>query len=809
MLLSDLRYILRTLRKTPLFTLAVVLTVAIGIGANTAIFSVVNTVMLRPLPYEQPDRLVWVAERNDKLNLPTFAASVLNYLSWKEQVKSVERMGAFGFANFVLTGQGEPEQFTGGRITPSLFPVLGIRPVLGRSFDDSEERPGNGNAVMIGEALWKRRFGSDPSIVGRSLTLNGVSHTVVGVAPAGFSLLSSGDMWTPLTIDPGREIRVNHVILAVGRLRAGVTLEQAQAEMDVVSRQVSQQYPEMKEWTIQLVTFYNWFVSEQLRTALVVLLCAVGCVLLIVAANVANLLIARATFRQKEIAVRTALGASRGQLVKQFLAESLVLAAIGGGGGLLLAMWAVTIINAALPPNLLPVPTVDVDGTVLSFALALTAVTGLLFGLAPAWHAVKTDLNEMLKQATRGSSGARPRLRNGLAAAELALATILLIGAGLLMQSLVRLQHVTLGFEPDRLLTFQIALPRSQYPPEKGTAFYRTLLESLRGTPGVRGAAASSGIPFGAGNYTTTPIATTGQSVLPAETAIATDWRIVTPGFFRTMNIPLVRGREFVDSDVALGQNVIVSQATARRFWGDTDPAGRTLHRQGDSRHYTVVGVVGDVRHTTLSQESPALYYAMVGVWPVMDVVVRTAGDPESILSAVRQRVRAIDPSLAISTVRTMDEWVANNAAQPRLNAMLLATFAGAAMLVAAIGIYGVIAYSVNQRTREIGVRIALGAPRARVLRLIVGEGMLVGGLGIGAGLAGALALSRVLASLVFDVPVRDPLTYASVAAGLAVVALAACAIPARKASRVDPIVALRADFVGPRSSSFAESRLT
>jgi predicted permease len=407
---------------------------------------------------------------------------------------------------------------------------------------------------------------------------------------------------------------------------------------------------------------------------------------------------------------------------------------------------------------------------------------------------VKTDLNEMLKQATRGSSGARPRLRSGLAAAELALATILLIAAGLLMQSLVRLQHVTLGFEPDRLLTFQIALPRGQYPPEKGTAFYRTLLESLRGTPGVRGAAASSGIPFGAGNYTTTPIATTGQSVLPPETAIATDWRIVTPGFFRTMNIPLVRGREFVDSDVALGQNVIVSQATARRFWGDTDPLGRTLHRQGDSRHYTVVGVVGDVRHTTLSQESPAIYYAMVGLWPVMDVVVRTAGDPESILSAVRQRVRAIDPALAISTVRTMDEWVANNAAQPRLNAVLLATFAGAAMLIAAIGIYGVIAYSVNQRTREIGVRIALGAPRARVLRLIVGEGMLVGGLGIGAGLAGALALSRVLATLVFDVPVRDPLTYASVAAGLAVVALAASAIPARKASRVDPIVALRAE---------------
>jgi putative ABC transport system permease protein len=797
MLLNDLRYTVRMLRKSPLFTLAVVLTVALGIGANTAIFSVVNAVMLRPLPFEQPDRLVWIAERNDKLNLPTFSASVLNYLAWKEQSRSFQSMAAFGFATFNLTGTGDPEQFTGGTVTPSLFPLLGIKPVVGRSFADDEDRPGSPKTVMIGEGLWKRRFGGDPSIVGRHLTLNGVDSTVIGIAPASLALLSNGDLWIPMTIDPGREIRLNHVILAVGRLRPGATLAQSQAEMNVVAGQVSRQFPEMKEWSVQLVDFYHFFVNPQLQTALVVLLCAVGCVLLIASANVANLLLARAASRQKEIAVRTALGASRGRLLRQLLVESLVLSTIGGGAGLLAASWAVEAIDAVMPANLLPVPDVRVDATVLLFAVALTVVTGLLFGIAPAWHAAKTDLNEVLKQATRASSGARPRLRNGLAAGELALATILLIGAGLLAQSLLRLQHVSLGFQPDRLLTFQLSPPRTKYPAEKSIAFYRQLLETLRATPGVRAAAASSGIPFGNGAYTTTPIVTTGPSPLPPDTAVATDWRVVTPGFFQAMNIPLLRGRDFSDGDAPTGAPlvVIVSQTTAKRFWGDADPLGRTLNRQGDTvRKYTVVGVVGDVRHATLSLESPAIYYPSVGVTAAMGIVVRTDAPPTSVLATVRQKVHDLDPSLPISSVRTMDEWVSSNAAQPRLNAILLAVFAAVAMLIAAIGIYGVLAYSVNQRTREIGLRMALGSPRGQVLRLIVREGMTVGAIGIGAGLAGSLALSRVLGSLLFEIPVRDPLTYVAVAAALAVVALAACVLPARKASRVDPMVALRCD---------------
>jgi len=796
MLLNDLRYTARMLRKSPLFTLAIVLTVALGIGANTAIFSFVNAVMLRPLPFDQPDRLVWVAERNDKLRMPTFAASVLNYLSWQDQrPQSFEQMGAVGFANFNLTGRGEPEQFTGGTLTPSMFPLLGIKPVLGRSFRDGDDRPGAEKVVMIAEALWKRRFGGDPSIVGSTVTLSGISTTVVGIAPPSLSVLSNGEMWVPLPIDPVKEIRLNHVILAVGRLRSGVALERAQAEMDAISARVGQQYPEVKDWGIRLVDFYHVFVSPQLQTTLLVLLAAVGCVLLIASANVANMLLARAGSRQKEIAVRTAMGANRARLLHQLLVESLVLSAIGGGIGVVAAWWSVDALNTLIPPNLLPVPDVRVDVTVLLFAVILSIVTGLLFGLAPAWHAAKTDLNDVLKQVTRASSGGRSRLRNGLAAAELALATMLLIGAGLLAQSLLRLQHVNLGFQPDRLLTFQLQLPPTKYPPDTTASVYRTLLESFRAIPGVRDAAVSSGIPFGQGNYTATPIVTTGPSPLPADTAITTDWRVVSPGYFRAMQIPLLRGREFIDTDLAATapRVVIVSQATARRFWGDSDPLGRTLHRQGDpAREYAVIGVVGDVRQRTLTQDAPSIYYPSFNLAARMDLVLRTAVAPSSVLPGVRQKIRELDASLPISTIRTMDEWVSNSAAQPRLNTILLVTFAVCALMIAAIGIYGVLAYSVNQRTQEIGLRMALGAPAATVLRLIVREGMTVGGIGIGVGIAGALAISRVLSSLVYETPVRDPLTFVIVAIALAIVALLACVIPARKASRVDPIVALR-----------------
>jgi putative ABC transport system permease protein len=793
-LMNDLRYAARTLRRAPAFSLAAILTVALAIGANTAIFSVVNAVILKPLPFDAPHRLVQVAEKNDALRLPLFGASVLNYLSWKEQTETLQ-LAAVGFGSFALSGSGEPEQFTGGRISPSLLPVLGLRPIAGRAFTEAEEKPGAPRVAMIGEGLWRRRFGGDPSLVGRSVTLNGIDHTVVGIAPPALAVLTGGDVWTPLPIDPGKEIRLNHVITVVARLRDGVTIEQAQAEMTTISARMAQQFPEMKDWGSRVVSFYDTFVSTQLQTALLVLLGAVAFVLLIACANIANLLLARAAARQKEIAIRTAMGASRSRLLRQLLVESLALSVAGGATGIVLAFWAVRLINRALPPNLLPIPAVAIDGTVLLFAAAVTLVTGLLFGLAPALRSAALDLNTTLKLAGRSSGGAaRPRVRNGLAAAELALATVLLVGAGLLMQTLFQLQRARVGFEPEGLLTFQVAPPAARYAGARGQAFYRSLIDTLQTIPGIRAAAVSSGVPLGNGNYTQTPVATTGKSVLPPETEVPIDWRIVSPEFFKALGIPFVRGRTFTDADGSVTSPVtIVSQATARKFWGDDDPIGRTLHRRSDPNLITVIGVVGDVRNTALSQESPTLYYPTARfLASVMDVVVRVDGHPEMVLPAVRQKVHEMDALLPLSNVRTMNDWIANNAARPRLNAQLLGVFAVVALAIAAIGIYGVLAYSVNQRTREIGLRMALGAPRGRVLRLVIGEGMIVGAVGIAAGLAASLALSRALKSLVFEVPVDDPATFSSVAIVLTLVALLACAIPARRASRVDPMVALR-----------------
>jgi putative ABC transport system permease protein len=785
------------MRRTPLFTAAVILTVMLAIAANTTIFSVVNAVMLRPLPFKEPNRIMQVAEKNDKLKLPSFGASVLNFLSWREQTQAFGELAAVAFSNYTLSGTGEPEQLTGNRISPALTRVLGISPVAGRAFTDDEEKPGASPVAMIGEGLWKRRFGADRAVIGGTITLNGAPTTVVGVAPAALNLISGGDVYTPLTIDPAKEIRLNHVIFVVGRLKTGVSMVQAQAEMDAISVRLGQQYPEIRDWGIRLITIFDTFVSPQLKTGLLVLMWAVAFVLLIACANIANLLLARAATRQKEMAVRTAIGASRSQLVRQLLVESVLLSLAGGVAGLLGAVWAVHTINHALPPNALPIPVVEMDATVFWFALGSTIVTGLLFGIAPAWRTARVDLNVVLKHGGRGSAARMSaRLRNGLAAVELALATVLLIGAGLFIQSLVNLERVQLGFDPRGLLSFQLAPPTAKYPlNSKAPQLYRAVLDSLQSIPGVRGASVSTGIPFGAGNYTTHPMITTEQSVLPPDTAVPVDWRIVSPGYFKTMNIPFLHGRDFTDADGPAALPVmIISQATARKFWGDADPIGHTLRRSADRRTaFTVVGVVGDVRSTALTQESPALYYPMATrVWPLMDVVVRADGLPEALLPAIRQKVRELDAELALANVRTMEQWLSNSAAQPRLNTVLLCVFASVALLIASIGIYGVLAYSVSQRTGEIGVRMALGATPRGMLRLVVNEGMKVALIGIGTGLTGGLALGRAMSSLVFGVPVRDPATFMGVAVVLASVSLAACAIPAIRASRVDPIVALR-----------------
>ncbi|MGH9496770.1 MAG: ABC transporter permease [Candidatus Sulfotelmatobacter sp.] len=800
---ADIRYAFRVMKRTPLFTGTVVLTVALAIAANATIFTIVNAVMIRSLPFRQPDRIMQVAEKNDKLNLPTFASSLLNFLSWREQTQSFEELAGVGFATFTVTGGGEPEQLSGNKISPALARVLGVGPLLGRDFMESEEKPGGAAVAIIGEGLWKRRFASDRNIIGQTITLDSQPTTIVGVAPASLKLITGGDISVPLTIDPSKELRLNHTIVTFGRLKPGVTPHQAQAEMDTISARVGQQFPQVRYWGIHLIGMFDTFVSPDLKTGLLVLLVAVVFVLLIACANIANLLLARAATRQKEMAVRTAIGATRGRLIRQLLVESIVLALTGGIAGLAGAFIAVRFLTRSLPAGTLPIPDVGVDTNVLWFCFALTVATGILFGLAPALRIAKVKTNETLKETGRGGTGGiRSWLRDTLAAGEIALAAVLLIGAGLLIQSLANLQRVRLGFDPHGLMTFQLAPPVPQYPlADKGPQLFHTLVDDLRAIPGVRNAAVCSGIPFGAGNQTRHPMITTDTSVLPPGTQVPIDWRSISNSYFETMRIPLLRGRAFTDADTRTSQLVmIVSESTAKKFFGDADPLGKALRPSAKPEiAFTIVGVVGDVRDQALNIETPSLYYAIPqrGSWPLMDIVVATAGSsesgsPESLLPSIRKKVHELDPSLALANVNTMDQWLSNSAAQPRLNTELLAVFAIGALLIAAIGIYGVLAYSVNQRTREIGLRMALGATPGNVLRLIVGEGMKVVAIGVVIGLAGGLALGRAVSSLVFGVPVRDPLTFIAVAVILAAIALAACAIPARRAARVDPMVALR-----------------
>jgi putative ABC transport system permease protein len=795
--MNDVQFALRTMRKSPLFTCTVVLTVALAIGANVTMFSVVNAVLLRPLPFSNPDRLVQVAEKNDKLHLASFGSSVLNFLSWREQARSFQELGALGFGNYTLTGSGDPEQVSGNQISPALTRALGIMPIAGRAFVDAEEKPGSTPVAMLGEGLWKRRFASDPALVGRTITLNGVATTVVGIAPASLNLLSAGEVYTPLTIDPGKEIRLNHVVITFGLLRSGVSLKEAQAEMDAVSARMGLQYPEIHDWGIRLITMTDTFVNPQLHAGVLVLLSAVLFVLLIACANIANILLARAVARQTEIGMRRAMGASRARLIRQMLVESLVLCSTGGALGLLAAMVAARVLNRLLPVGTLPVPVVEMDTRIALFALAITVITGMLFGLAPAWQGSHTNVNDLIKQGGRGvGASAGGRLRKVLAGFELALATLLLVGAGLLIRSLANLERVQLGFASHGLITFQLGPPAAKYPVIGGAPqLDRRLLDALQSIPGVGGVAVSSGIPFGAGGYSTHPMFSTGPSILSPSTLVPIDWRIVSPGYFKVMNIPLLRGRDFTDADDDKAPHVlIVSQTTARTFWGDGDPIGRTLRRSADPKTpFTVIGVVGNVRDTALNQESPQLYYPVAArAAALTDVVVRTDQAPASLLPAIRQKVAELDRDLALANVRTMDEWVSNSAAQPRLNTVLLSVFASIALLIASIGIYGVLAYSVSQRTGEIGLRMALGASPRDILRLVGREGLRVIIGGIVVGLLGAMALGKVMSGLIYEVTVRDPATFVIASAFLFVVGLAASIFPALRAARVLPMVALR-----------------
>ncbi|HSC09545.1 MAG TPA: ABC transporter permease [Rhodanobacteraceae bacterium] len=798
MLSDDLRYSLRMLRKSPLASVAIVLTVALAVGATTAVFSVFNALILRPLPYHEPERLVWVAERNDKLNLPTFTTSGLNFRSWQAETAPIDSLAAIGFASYNLSGDGEPEQLTGGTLSAGVFPALGIAPLVGRAFSIDEEQVGGAPVVMIGEGLWRRRFGADPKLVGRTLSLDGTPHTVVGIAPAALTLISPGDVWKPLVIDPAKEKRLAHTLTAIGRLPSGSALQQSQAAMDAVAAHVGQQFPETRDWGIRLVPFPKWIVPDTLRTLIGVLLAAVGCVLLIAAANIANLMLARALARESEVAVRTAIGASRMRVVRQSLMESLLLSLAGGALGIAIAFAALRWAAYAMPPNLLPITDIGIDARVFAFAFALSVVTGLLFGGGPALRVARAHSAPILRAGGRGmSAGAQSWPRKSLLVIELALAAALLVVAGLLIRSLDRLEAVDLGFRPDHLLTFQLSLPQARDPNDaRPFVFYRDLIPALAAVPGVSAAALSSGVPFGAGTYSATPVRPNGASLLAADDALTIDWRLASPDFFRTFGIPLLRGRTFTDADDARAPPVmIISRSMALKFWGTEDVLGHSVHRLGDGKDLTVVGVVGDIRLTALNTQAPTMYYSSASrLWPLMDVVVRTNGDPAAAIADVRARIRSLDANLPLANVRTMDEWVANSGAQPRLNAGLLGIFSALALVIAALGVYGVLAHSVGQRSGEIGLRMALGAQGPRLVGQFLREGLGLAGLGIALGLFAALAASSALEGLVFGITTRDAATYVVVAICLAVISGVACAIPARRAALVDPVVALRGE---------------
>ena len=809
-LLKDLRYGFRMLAKKPAFTAVAVIALALGIGANTAIFSVVNTVLLKPLPFKDPDRLMMVWEENSKLGFPKDTPAPANFVDWKEQNQVFEDMAAIADQTFNLTGVGEPEKLEGQRVSASFFPMLGVEPVLGRSFLPEEDAAGAERVAIITDGLWQRRFGSDPSIIGKPLTLNGQPYTVVGVLPKNFrfpdpfqSTMEENAIWVPIAFSSEEAgNRGGHYLLVYARSKPNVTVKQAQADMSTIAARLQQQYPDTNTSVGAVVTSLHEQVVGDIRPALLILLGAVAFVLLIACANVANLLLARAAARQKETAIRTALGATRSRLIGQFLTESVLLAGMGGVVGLLLAIIGMKLLVALMPASISQAKDISIDAKVLGFTFLVSALTGVIFGLAPALHASRPDTNESLKEGGKGTAGvARSRVRNLLVEAEVALALVLLICAGLLINSFLRLRNVDPGFNASGLLTMKVVLPRSKYPDApKRTAFYNELLQRVESLPGVQSAGVITNLPLTfKGN--SGGVAIEGRpEPAPDEIPIVIT-RTVSPDYFRTMNIPVLKGRQFSPQDSPDSERVvIVSETTARNFWPGEDALGKRIKLGGfnsDAPWLSVVGIVKDVRQFELDVDpKPQAYFPYTQMTysylAPRDIVVRTAVDPLSLAAAVRNEVWSIDKDQPVSNITTMEQIMSDSVARQRFNMLLLAIFAAVALVLAAVGIYGVISYSVTQRTHEIGIRMALGATSGDVLRMVVGQGFKLVAVGVGTGLPTAFVLTRLMESLLFGVSATDPMTFAAISVTLVAVAMLASYIPARKATKVDPMVALR-----------------
>jgi putative ABC transport system permease protein len=803
---QDLRHGTRSLLKHPTFTIVAVMTLALGIGANTAIFSVVHAVLLQSLPYRDADRLVTVWERNKTRGNAQNVINLGNFFDWKDRNRVFEDMATFFDLTSNLTSSGEPEEIPAQIATPNLFNILGVNPIMGRSFTEDDGKPGAARVVALSFGLWQRRFGGDPQIIGRKLILNGAETTVVAVMPANFNwhvkpgsmTRKIAEMWAPWQIDQSMTRRGGRFASAVARLKPGVTPEQAQAEMTVIGSQLERQYNDFNaNWGVNVAPLRTQFAGE-IRLALLVLLGAVGMVLLIACANVANLLMARAAARQREVAVRAALGAGRWRIVRQLLTESLLLAGLGGLAGLALAYWGTDLLVSLAPPDLLNLPQVKINAVVLGFTLGLSLLTGVIFGLAPAFEATRLNLSESLKEGGKSAGGMRAqRLRNSLVILEVALALVLLVGAGLLIRSFARLQGVDPGFNAHNLLTMKVSLPGRKYDTDqKRINFFRQAIAQMQSLPGVESVGAVSFLPFAA-PHAGTLVEIEGRPAPPPGQGLSTGVMVSDMNYFRTMQIPLKRGRLFTDQEsTEMRHVVVVNEAFARENFPGEDPLGKrvTIHMKNDNQPCEIVGVVGDSKHMNLDAEVKPMSY-----WPHpeltysgMTLVLRTRGESTAVANAARNVIRALDPEQPVADVRAMESLIGTSVARARFNTLLLTIFAVVALLMAGVGIYGVMAYSVAQRTREIGVRMALGARATDAVWLVVRRGMFLALAGVAIGVAVSFALTRLMKTLLFDVSATDPLTFVGIPLLLALVALLACLIPARRASKVDPMIALR-----------------
>ena len=804
-LAQDVSYGTRVLARSPAFTMAAVLALALGIGANAAIFSVVDAVLLRPLPYQSPERLAVILHHGDA------PVSPANFVDWRAQSRAFESMGAAEYWTPNVTGVDEPEKLWALHVTPSIFPMLGVAPLLGRAFLAEEGERGAEHEVVLGYSLWQRRFGGDPRIVGESITLDGAQYTVVGVMPRDFKFApfwaTKAELWAPLVLDPTRS-RESNSLRVFARLAPGVDLRQARAEMATMTARLEREYPGTnRDVTVQSLKDK---VVGDIRPALLVELGAVGFVLLIACANVAHMLLARAAARRKEFALRTALGASRVRVVRQLLTESLLLALLGGGAGLLLALGGIRALVALSPAGIPQIATIGLDARALVFLLVVSLLTGVGFGLVPALRASASDLNDALKEGGRGSSEGirRNRFRSLLMASEFALALMLLVGAGLMIRSFLALRSIDPGFDPKNLLTMVVPVAGSrEAAPERRAIFYEELLQRVRTLPGVVSASAINHLPL-AGDEWGRAFRVEGRPLAHQGDAPEATYRVVFPGYFRTMHIPVLRGREVSESDnLDAPAVVVVNELLANRYWPGEDPIGKRITLD-DARHdstswLTVVGVVKNaVRGDWAAPEHEEIYLPFLQNRSYLEdpgahvayqtLVIRTSGDAAALAPAVRNAVWSLDRSLPVSEVQTMDAVVERSTAQPRFNLFLLATFAAVALVLAAVGIYGVMSYSVSRRTHEIGLRMALGARPGDVMRVVVGQAMVLALVGACAGFVGALALGRFMSSFLYGVRPSDPLTFLAMSLILGAVALMASYIPARRATRIDPLLALR-----------------